>query len=381
MYATCTFCYGNLGTNAVLETFAVSRRVAFDPAKGYVWAICPTCARWNLAPVEERWETMDECERRFRLTALRYSSGNIGLAWLKGDLDLIRIGPALRPEVAAWRYGRMLTRRRPMTSRALGQLASAVVGGVRALLASQGDARHQARSAMASVLLGVYGHKVMDVVQVVERSGVGSPGSQADGGADLPIAVVRLRHLVRASLVRPEPGRPWSLSVPHDQGVLLLEGEAGVRAVARMLAIINGTERGAGFSHELLSAAVGKVDDSARPDSYFNRVLTIALRSSWGRENAEESRVTSVETLELASSETERLAWRLTGRTFWGRGGIGSDPATSLLDVPLVDRVALEIAAHEESERRAMEGELQELADAWRDADEIATIADALLGS
>ena len=50
MYATCTFCYAALGHNEVLETFPVSKRVAFDPAKGCMWAVCPHCARWNLAP-------------------------------------------------------------------------------------------------------------------------------------------------------------------------------------------------------------------------------------------------------------------------------------------------------------------------------------------
>jgi hypothetical protein len=44
-----------------------------------------------------------------------------------------------------------------------------------------------------------------------------------------------------------------------------------------------------------------------------------------------------------------------------------------------VDRLALEMAAHEETERRALEGELAELEEAWREADEIAAIADALL--
>lgn len=371
MYTTCTFCYGKLGRNEVLETFAVSRRVAFDPAKGCLWAVCPCCARWNLAPVEERWETVDECERRFRGTNLRYSSGNVGLAWLNRDLDLIRVGPALRPEVAAWRYGRMLTRRHPVTARALGGLTSLVVAGARRLLAHRDGRPRLARAAMAEVLLGFYGDRVADVVHL--------PTPHA-GASDLPIAVVRVRDLVRASLVRPESGRPWSIAVPHDRGVLILEGERGVRAAARMLAIVNGTERGAGFSHDLLAAATCKVDESARVDSYFNRVLSIALRSSWGRENADESRPSNVETLEMASSETERLAWRLTGRTFWGRGGIGSDPATTLLDVPLVDRLALEMAAHEESERRALDGELELLANAWREADEIATIADALLG-
>jgi hypothetical protein len=86
-----------------------------------------------------------------------------------------------------------------------------------------------------------------------------------------------------------------------------------------------------------------------------------------------------VTALEVASSDVERLAFRLTGRTFWGNGGIGSEPSAALIDVPLVDRLALEMAAHEETERRALEGELEELEAAWREADEIASIADALL--
>ena len=42
-------------------------------------------------------------------------------------------------------------------------------------------------------------------------------------------------------------------------------------------------------------------------------------------------------------------------------------------------RLALEMAAHEESERRAMEGELEILEAAWREAEEVASIADRLL--
>ena len=131
MYATCTFCYAPLGRNEGLESCAVSRRVAFDPAKGCLWAICPHCARWNLAPIEERWEAVEECERRFRGTSLRYSSGNIGLEWLREDLELIRIGPALRPEVAAWRYGRILTRHRPLAARTLERAASLLMSAMR----------------------------------------------------------------------------------------------------------------------------------------------------------------------------------------------------------------------------------------------------------
>jgi hypothetical protein len=42
-------------------------------------------------------------------------------------------------------------------------------------------------------------------------------------------------------------------------------------------------------------------------------------------------------------------------------------------------RLALEMAVHEESERRALEGELHVLEAAWREAEEIAGIADDLL--
>ena len=50
-----------------------------------------------------------------------------------------------------------------------------------------------------------------------------------------------------------------------------------------------------------------------------------------------------------------------------------------LYSMPAPHRLAFEMALHEEAERRAMEGELEELERAWRDAEEIAEIADNLL--
>jgi hypothetical protein len=46
-------------------------------------------------------------------------------------------------------------------------------------------------------------------------------------------------------------------------------------------------------------------------------------------------------------------------------------------DAPI--RLALEMAAHEQSERTALEGELALLRNAWKEAEEIAAIADDLL--
>ena len=48
------------------------------------------------------------------------------------------------------------------------------------------------------------------------------------------------------------------------------------------------------------------------------------------------------------------------------------------LNLSPVERLALEMALHEETERRAMEGELAMLEDAWREAEEIAAIADSM---
>lgn len=47
--------------------------------------------------------------------------------------------------------------------------------------------------------------------------------------------------------------------------------------------------------------------------------------------------------------------------------------------MPKPTRLALEMAIHEEDERRALEGELWRLEQAWRDAEEVAAIADNLL--
>ena len=50
-----------------------------------------------------------------------------------------------------------------------------------------------------------------------------------------------------------------------------------------------------------------------------------------------------------------------------------------LFSLPAPQRLAIEMALHEEAERRALEGELAELERAWADAEEVAAIADNLL--
>ena len=112
MYKTCIYCNRDLGINESVENFPVGRRLAFDAEKGRLWVVCGECRRWNLSPLHQRWEAIEECERQYRDTRTRFSTDNIGLARLREGMDLVRIGRPLRPEYAAWRYGKEFLKRR-----------------------------------------------------------------------------------------------------------------------------------------------------------------------------------------------------------------------------------------------------------------------------
>ena len=90
MYSTCIFCNQSLGTNEAIEIFPIGRRISFDAAMGRLWVICRKCERWNLSPLEIRWEVIEECERLFRETRLRVTTDNIGMAKLSEGLELVR---------------------------------------------------------------------------------------------------------------------------------------------------------------------------------------------------------------------------------------------------------------------------------------------------
>jgi hypothetical protein len=117
MLARCLHCYQPFPRNQTLEQFGVGRRIAFDPKHGRLWAVCPACSRWTLAPIEERWEALEQLERlstgRARLLA---NSDNIALLRSE-DLEIIRIGRADRREEAWWRYGKEFLGRRARARR------------------------------------------------------------------------------------------------------------------------------------------------------------------------------------------------------------------------------------------------------------------------
>ena len=356
MYTACLFCNTDLGANHFLPTFPVGRRLAFDPRKGRLWVICTRCGRWNLTPLEERWEAIDEGERLFRGTRLRMSTDNIGLACFRDDFELVRIGPALLPEIASWRYGARLVRLERVESHPRGLFVRGA---------------HLIARATAAALVG-YAHAIGFSDDAVLRmrtfrrgQGVLLRVHDADDG---PL-VVRYAHLGAAELLRPERDLPWRLRLRHDAGFATLADSPALRVAGKLLATLNfGVASQAEVQH-----AIAKLDDAGDPEGYFTRVASLAMRTSWGRfPNAPNEEVRP------RGSFAERLALQLANRSFWGRGGPGSDEQTPLYQLPAVDRLSLEMAANEDIERRALRGELDALHEAWRDAEEIAAIADEL---
>jgi hypothetical protein len=365
MYSTCLFCNVSLGTNDQLPTFPVGRRLAYDPARGRLWVVCIRCGRWNLSPLEERWEAIDECERLFRGTRLRYSTDNIGLARINERLELVRIGPALLPEIASWRYGTRLERYAPKTNGAR-QAVGAFVrssGGLHRWVA------RKAASALAgyATTVGLSDDALLRI-RTFRRGNAVLARSVDDAGQPI---VIRYAHLGAAELIRPDRDQPWRLVVRHDGGNATLAEGAGLRTAGKMLATLNfGVASNAEVQH-----AIAKLDEAGDREGYFSRVASLAMRTRWGRvpDAPDEGLIEP-----MGGSFAERIALQLANRSFWGRGGTGSDESTPLFRLPAVDRLALEMASNEDIERRALAGELAALAAAWKEAEEIAHIADEL---
>ena len=322
MYATCLFCNSDLGANEVIESFPVGRRLAFDVAKGRLWVVCRKCERWNLSPLEERWEAIEACEERFRGTRLRVSTDNIGLARLKEGLELVRVGPAMRPEFAAWRYGDQFGRRRRRklvrAGLGVGIVGGAVAGGI-------------AIGVSAGISVGASGWWIWrGVYASYRRIAYGSPQEVVarvpyDGGRK--VIAVR-RHELKDIRLGTQGQGDLVLSLPQLEGAKHLVGEEARQAVGYVLPAINW----AGAERYDVDRAVSLIENSgSSPDEFM-------------RETA-------------------------------ARGGMRH----RLHELPSAQLLALEMASHEETERRAMEGELALLEAAWRQAEEIARIADDLL--
>jgi len=328
MFATCVFCQRPLGRNETFESFPVGRRLAFDPNKGRLWVVCPHCERWNLTPLEERWEVIERAEELYRATRRRVATGHIGLGKLNDRTELVRIGEPLRPEFAAWRYGDQFGRRRRRQMLIAGAgvtaLGAIVVGG-----------------AVAGASIGSFGWLL---ARAGRRMIEGSPETvvariTTEGGETLR---VRRRHLAETTIRRGEDA-PLAIDLRYAGGQSHFEGREAMRIASLVVPQINRY----GGARRTIDDAVSSLEQSGGPEGYMEQ---LARRSH-------------VVTRPLV----------ITGRRRRRSGDIGK---WGLFALPGVDRLALEMALHEAAERRALEGELAHLERAWREAEEIAAIAD-----
>jgi hypothetical protein len=112
LFTRCLVCHTPFPTNEELGHYSNGTRIAYDPARGRLWSVCRSCKRWSLAPIEERWEALEEIEKLVTDRAkLLSQTDNIALL-RAGQLDIVRVGRANLTEEAWWRYGRELTARR-----------------------------------------------------------------------------------------------------------------------------------------------------------------------------------------------------------------------------------------------------------------------------
>lgn len=351
MYRTCMFCKNSLGSNEVVEAFPVGRRLAFDPAKGRLWVVCRSCERWNLTPLEERWEAVETCEGLFRATRVRTSTGNIGLARHTEGLELVRIGEPLRPEFAAWRYGDQFRRRRRrwIAAGSAGVLAN-VATSTTIQLATGGLIGAAGAAALGG---GVAGAALFTVQRLMNRQANAAQFRRSDG---TPCKLTR-DQVTQFARIRADDDEPGFRIEIHKgplsrQGPDSFEGDDAGRAINALLPLVNG----AGATARHIREAVSQIESHGDPHRFI----------------ADSTERASATTERAAANTARKLPTPRRGRRFRlsGPGWVRK------MSKPT--RLALEMTLHEEQERRALEGELVQLEQAWREAEEIAAIADNL---
>jgi hypothetical protein len=356
VYSTCLYCHSALGANEVVESFPVGKRLAFDAKQGRLWVVCSACGRWNLTPLDDRWVAIEDCDRLFRATRVRVTTSQIGLCRLRDGTELVRIGTPLRPEFAAWRYGDRFVRRRARAKLAAGGAAVAAGAGMVAFAPVLVPALSVGAISLVAVpgitslagvlpLVGLFAlreHVIYErVVGKLRRPQQDLGPAMFNWPPKSNVITVRAKHAAAAELrVLGHPDDSTvTLDVPHDGGWAHFEGLEAMQAASTVLA---GSNR-FGASQAQVEEAVGRVEEMGDATTY--------LRSASSLGDSRHSRLTSVLNI-----------WR----------GLGS------MRLSRTECLALEMSLHEESERRALEGELALLAAAWQEAEELARVADSL---
>jgi hypothetical protein len=325
MYSTCLFCRSTLGKNRVLEQMPVGRRLAYDPAKGRLWAVCPRCGRWNLCPFEERWETLEDCERLARKALLRESTGAIALLEHRSGLSLIRVGTPAFEELVSWRFARSLVRRRR------GFTATGVVLG----------------AAGATTLLGL----------------------ATGGGASVSLLGMLVGSHAIMAMLRP------AIDLTTSDGVKLRITEPAARGVAFGVDVGTGpilrvTTRDAEV-HDVTGTDIALLLARAMPyvnDTGGTAELAVAAAATISEKGGPEGFLADI--AGDRGLHKAAVLWP-TSKTRRREGAV--------LRLPQSIRLALEAASHVHQEELVLSGELRGVLEEWRAAEELAEISDSLV--
>jgi hypothetical protein len=258
------------------------------------------------------------------------STDEIGLAQLRDGTDLIRIGRPLRPEIAVWRYGRRFLARRlrwwlAVTPQRVGTGTGVAVGAAAGAAAIGGLPPLALALGLAAPVVGLFAYFGSAQREATRHT------MWALSAEGQPFAITAGQGLL-ASIQAADNPEGWALIV-RATGKLReeLAGERAVTVLGMLMTYVNRAGARTGQIH----AALAELDQRTDAPSYLAHV-----------------------------------AREVSTRTWFDQ---------SLPDLPAETRLAIEMAAHERLERRAFEGELAELKHAWREAEEIAAIADNLL--
>ena len=292
--------------------------MAFDPARGRLWIVCLRCGRWTLAPIEERWEAVEELERRTvdgeGGTRLISRSDNIEL-FESGAHSVIRVGRTDRLEESWWRYGQQLQRRGRGLKETFVMMGSMLVGGALSL-SPRGNATLRRPANI---------RRWMRYGEMAWRGHETCPGC---GHVFTQIPFTDRQLLVLRPGEEDESALSLSRRCPRckddHRGGLHLRGTAGEWTLRRVLAF----QHDAGHELGRIRAALDLIEREGQP-SRLARVLT-----RHGRH---------------------------------------------LGDLPATAAIAMEVAANEAAERRLATLEATALNHYWREAEELAAIVDGEL--
>ena len=328
MYTNCFVCRHSLGENETIPHLRIGRKVAFDVERGRLWVVCTHCGQWCLTPVEDRWEAIAECDALFGGAEARVSTANVGLARAR-DVELIRIGPALRDEIANWRYGPRLARRRRavrMAGAALAVGAGAATAGTIYFIGTLAVASSSAFVGGWLSMLGIaYAYKLRGIVDFT------------------PVARLALPDEAHRTLLR-----------SHLPSIYLHRRSGRATCVIVSLRDLQAT-----YSE----------DDALH---LLSRVLPHANWRGASPTDIEEA------TKKLDKAEHVCRKHHGDGVEPWEHLAVDQPdkPPGALMKMSPTRRLALEMAVNEELEHRAMTGAVTQLADRWSEEEEIARTSD-----